>query len=264
MNWRAASRLFFALTMIAIGVIGLVSETFAPIWAGVPKSLPDRQLLAFLCAFVSLACGASLLVKRTAGFAALVLLLYFSAWTVLFKLPFIVRDPLVEVSYQSTGETLVLVAAAWSLYAGLAKGWMTGTIGLRIAGILYGLALIAFGLSHFFYLNMTAPLVPAWLLAPVFWAYFTGTVYLVTGFSLVTAIGARLGAVVAAVQIALITLLVWGPMVLAGEFTAMHWQETVVSFALTAGAWVIAAAYEGHPWFEWMGRRPSTPAELAA
>jgi hypothetical protein len=226
--------------------------------------LPDRQLLAYLCAFVSLACGAGLLAKRTAAIASLALLVYFSAWTVLFKFPFIIRDPLVEVSYQSTGETLVLVAAAWSLYAELAKGWLTGRIGLRIAGILYGLALIAFGLSHFFYVSLTAPLVPAWLLAPVFWAYFTGTVYLVTGVSLVTGIGARAGALVAAVQIALITLLVWGPTVLAGDLTAMHWQETVVSWALTAGACVIAAAYDGGPWFERIGRATPPQAELAA
>jgi uncharacterized membrane protein len=265
MDWKAASRLFFALTMIAIGVIGLVSGGFAPIWGGVPQSLPDRNWLAYLCAFGSLACGAGLLAKRTAGIAALALLLYFSAWTIVFKVPFIVRDPLVEVTYQSAGETLVLVAAAWVLYAERGKGHFAGQTGLRFASVLYGLALIAFGLSHFFYLSMTAPLVPAWLLAPVFWAYFTGCVYLGTGLLLATGFGARLGAIVAAAQITLITLLVWGPMIFAGGLTAMHWQETVVSCALTAGAWAIAASYDGRPWLQRVGRRMPPPrAEVAA
>lgn len=264
MNWGAASRLFFALTVIAMGIIGLVTGGFAPIWGGVPKDLPDRQLLAYLCTLLSLACGAGLLAKRAAPAAALLLLVYLSLWTIVFKAPFIIREPLVEGSYQSTGENLVLVAAAWVLYAEFAKGRLAGGEGgLRIAAVLYGLALIAFGLSHFVYLSLTAPLVPAWLPAPMFWAYFTGVVYFVTGSLLVTGFAVRMAAVLAAAQIALITLLVWGPMVLAGDLTAMHWQETIVSWALTAGALVIAASHEGSRWIERFGRRLPARAETA-
>jgi uncharacterized membrane protein len=243
MNLKTASRVFFAVTMIAIGVIGLARGSFAPIWLPVPETLPGRQLLAYLCTFVSLASGAGLLAKRTAAPAAVVLFAYLLIWTAAFKVPFIFRAPLEEVSYQSCGENAVLIAAAWVLFAEIAKGrtFLAGDIGLRIAYLLYGLALIAFGLSHFFYLEMTAPLVPTWLPSPMFWAYFTGCVYLAAGLSLVTGIGARLGTVLAAAQISLITLLVWGPMVLSGQMSAMHWQETIVSWALTAGAWVLAS-----------------------
>lgn len=261
MNWKLAARLFFALTLIAIGIIGLAGGTFAPIWAGVPKSLPDRQLLAYLCTFVSQACGAGLLAKRASAPAALVLLLYLAAWTLAFKVPVIIRQPLVEVSYQSTGENLVLIAAAWVLYAESPK---VGAIGLRVGYFLYGLALIAFGFSHFAYLALTAPLIPTWLGVPVFWAYLTGTIYLVTGALLVAGIGARLGASLAAVQISLITLLVWGPLVLARDLSPMHWQETIVSVALTAGAWVIAASLEARSWFEAPWRRMSRRRAAAA
>jgi uncharacterized membrane protein len=232
--------------MIAIGIIGIVTGTFAPIWGGVPKTLPDRQLLAYLCAFVSLLCGAGLLARRTASPAALLLLIYFLAWTALFKIPFIVRDPLVEVTYQSTGETLVLVAAAWVLYAEAAErqSFPSGTLGFRTAYLLYGLALIAFGFSHFVYLNLTAPLVPSWLAKPVFWAYLTGTIYLVTGVALTSGVQARLGAIAAALQITLITVLVWGPVMLRGRIDPGNFQESVVSWALTSAALVVAASFE--------------------
>lgn len=267
MRSSTASRLFFALTMAAIGVIGLASGTFAPIFGGVPKSLPDRQLLAYLSAFVSLACGVGLMVKRTALAAAFVLFAYLLLWTILFKVPFIIRQPLVEVSYQSCGESAVLTAAAWVLYASSANGttsgffgFLGGNSGLRIAYLLYGLSLIAFGLSHFAYLDLTAPLVPAWLPAPIFWAYLAGGIYLVTGISLVAGFAAKLGAALSAVQIALITLLVWGPIVLKGHMSAGQWQETVVSWALTAAAAVIAASFSGSPWI--LRRRRRATAAL--
>ena len=256
MDWKTASRILFALTMIGIGAAGLTSGIFAPIWAGVPKSLPDRHFLAYLTTFVSLACGAGLLVKRWAARAALILLVFLIVWTVLFKVPFIVRQPLVEVSYQSTGENAVLIAAAWVLYVWLAKGrtFPAGDTGMRVAHLLYGLALIAFGFSHFAYMSLTAPLIPKWLPpGQIFWAYFTGAAYLAAGVAIVTGIAGRLGAVGSALMITLITLIVWGPGVAAGKFDASNWQEPVVSWALTAAAWVVAASFERYPWLKPLG-----------
>jgi len=242
MELRTLGRLFFAVTLIAMGAIGFVGGDFAPIWQPVPDPVPGRQPLTYLCSLVSLACGAGLLSRRTAGAAAILLLGYLLAWTALFKFPFIIRAPLEEGSYQSTGENLVLVAAAWILAGEFSKSrkFPASEAGLRIAYLAYGLALVAFGFSHFVYLDLTAPLVPHWLPKPVFWAYLTGVIYLAAGAAIASGIARRAGAIAAAAQIALITLLVWGPMAAAGPLSPMHWQETIVSWALTAGAWVLA------------------------
>ncbi len=245
----------FAAVMIAVGVLGLVKSEYVAIWNGVPKGFPAGEVLPYLCAFVALACGLGLLWPRTAALAARVLLAYLLLWMLIFKGRFILLAPLEEGSYQSCGENAVIVAGAWVLYAWFADDWdrrrlgfATGDRGVRIARVLYGLALIAFGLSHFFYVQFTTPLVPTWLPIHDAWAYITGTTYLAAGVAVLTGVLARLAAALSALQMGLFLLLVWLPLVAAGKMSDFNWGELVATCVLTAGAWVVADSYKGMPW----------------
>lgn len=239
----------FASTMIALGILSLAKSDFSPIWQDAPKDFPARMVLVYFSALVTLASGIGLFWQRTAALAARVLLFSLLLWMLLFKARFIVLDPATEASYQSCGETAVIVAGAWVLYAWFAADWdnrwlgfATGDKGVRIARVFYGLAMIAFGLSHFAYLQLTAPLVPDWLPWHVGWAYFTGGAYLAAGAAVLAGVRARLAAVLSAWQMGLFTLLVWLPAVLRGP-SAFQWSEFVVSWVLTVSAWVVADSY---------------------
>ena len=258
----------FAATMMALGILCWIKGDFSPVWEPVPKGVPGRELIVYLCAVVSVASGIGLLWQRTAAAAARVLLAFILLWLLVFRVPYILISPRVETSW-SGSETAVMLAGAWVLYAWFAADWdrqrlgfATGDRGVRIARVLYGVALIPFGLAHFLYLKNTVSLVPGWLPWHEFWAYFSGIAFIAAGVVIVIDVSrttttnrpvrfgmyARLAAALSAVEIGMFTLLVWVPIVAAGSKDAFQWSETIVSAALTGGAWVVADSYRGMPW----------------
>ena len=261
MNWTNVGYGVFAVTLIGLGVLGLVTGAFTPIVEGVPRGVPARAVLAYLCACILLGSGLGLLWRRSAALAARVLLGFFALWFVLICVPQLVRAPISTGSWWAAGETAVMVAAAWVLCV-----WFPGERQgrLRLATILYGLGLIPFGIAHFTYFDRTVSMVPAVLPWHPVWAAFTGAAFIVAGVAMVAGVYGRLAATLSAWEMGLFTLFVWGPVVLKGPpYSASDWSEIVVSWVLTAAAWVVASSYRGVPWLAARAERGSVVPEAA-
>jgi uncharacterized membrane protein len=257
----SAGHAFFAAAMIWLGAMGLAKGDFVQVWQPVPTWVPAREALAYLCAFISLACGIGLLWQRTAAVASRVLFASLMVWLLVLRLPnLFFQTPLVLVAW-TFSSTAVMVAAAWVLYVWFAGdrdrprlGTLAGDGGLRIARALYGLSLIPFGLAHFMYVDATTVLIPGWLPWHVAWAYFTGAAFIAAGLGVTLGVVPRLAAALSTLQMGLFGLIVWVPRVLAGAVNDFQWGEFVVTCALTAGAWVVADSYRGVPWLA-VGKR---------
>ena len=249
----SAGHAVFALTMIVLGIIGLVKGDFTPTWGGVYKSFPAQTALAYLCAVISLVSGIGMLWQTTALFASRMLLIYLWLWLLVFRVSYIFMHPIAPEAWWAFGDTAVMLAATWILYIWFADEqhthfrFATGDTSLRIARILYGFALIPFGAAHFIFLKRSLEVIPGWMPWHLFWAYATGCFFIAAGIAILTGIYARLAAALSVLMMVLFTVIVWIPIILAHP-GAFDWLEFYDSCALMAGGWVVADSYRRIPW----------------
>lgn len=240
----------FGLGMLAMGLVCLVWGKFDPGQA-VPKYLADRTALADAAAAFMAVCGAALLWRRTAVWAAAALAAYYMFVVVILMDGRGVIAHYAEFgSYSNVAEQLAIAAAALIVYA------RTATIGaaraahlVRKGQIIFGICAVLFGGAHFFYMNMTAPLVPNWLPPnQLFWAYATGIGHIAAGLGIVSGIQARLAAILLTIMYASFTPLVHIPILLADHASYFNWTENALNIALTGTAWVVADSLAQRRW----------------
>jgi len=249
------NRAVFAAAMIGFGPIGLIYGNSAELWQPIPKALPGRPAVIWLCAAVELAAGIGLLLRPSMTLACRVLLPFLLLWTALLKLPALLLAPGVMVSWESFGEGAAISAGGWCLFVDHAGAWerqhlkfAVGEGGTRAARLLLIAALPMIGLSHFVYHDMTASLVPKWMHFPLGWTYLTGAASLAAAAGMLLGVVARLAATLEAAMLWIITLLVWVPRVLATPEDQGVSTEFVISCAIATGAWLVADTYRSVPW----------------
>lgn len=236
----------FAVGMIGLGILALVYGDFAMVWQPVAAWVPGRTVLAYASGVLMLLGGIGLLFGATAAWSVRILFPYLIVW-VLLKVPALFVAPRMEAVWLGVGELAVLLAGGWVLFARLAGlregsvlGFASGENGVRLARILFAVALLPIGLSHIVYVKETAELVPAWLPSRAGWAYLTGAGQMACGLGVLFSILPRVAAWAEAGMLSLFTLLVWVPAIVADPKARLPWTAFFISWVIGAAAWVVA------------------------
>jgi len=224
----------FAIGMIASGVLTIVDRAFYSPWEPVPGFAKGQVWLALISGALMAVFGAGLLLKRSFDISVRVLFWFLLAFLVIMKTPPLVAGWRVELHWLDYGQIATLVAGALALAAPTERG-------VRAARYLLGAALIPIGLSHFFYLKIAMPMVPAMLPYKEGWVIFTGIAHIAAGLGLLTGVYAWLAAFLEASMLTAFGVLVW-LFPLLGKLHDMNlWVEFIVTIAVANGCYAVAS-----------------------
>ncbi len=190
-----------------------------------------------------LVAGAAIEWRRTAAWGAAALTAYYALIVVvLMDARGMIAHYAEFGSYSNVAEQLAIAAGGLIVYAATAEIDATLAARLtRIGQMVFGVCAVLFGGAHFFYMNMTAPLVPKWLPpSQEFWGYATGIGHIAAGIAILTGVQARVAAILLTIMYASFTLFVHAPMLLADPSNHYIWSENALNLALTGAAWVVA------------------------
>ena len=243
---RIAGARVWGLGIVALGLVGLA---YGGLEGGqqVPAHLSHRALLsAFANTFLVLA-GGAVQWRRTRTAAGGALAAY---W-------------LIVVTAVMAGGVVLAHPKVFGAYSGLAEVAAVGLAGLivwavsrrndagrqealllRGAQVGFGVCAILFGIAHFAYMDLTAPLVPRWLPpSGVFWGYATGVAQILAGVAIATGRLGRLAAVLLTIMYGSFTLLVHLPLLIGAPNKEFYWSENALNLTLIGAAWVVAQSF---------------------
>ena len=237
----------FGSRVYGLGVMGLAlaALAFGDFDPGqpVPKDFPDRTALAYAAAAFMLVAGAAVMWRRTAAWGAAALTAYYTLIVVILMNGRLLPAHYAEYGLYSGAAAQVAVAAG-GLMVYAANAPIDAALAARLTRfgqLMFGFCAVLFGGAHFFYMNLTAPLVPKWLPpSQEFWGYATGLFHIAAGVAILTGMQARLAAILLTVMYASFTPLVHVPMLLANPSNHFIWSENAINIALTGIAWIVA------------------------
>jgi uncharacterized membrane protein len=237
LGWRV-----YGLGIMALGLVCLAFGDFHP-GQPMPKDFPERTVLAYVVAAFMLVAGAAVEWRRATAWAAAALTAYFGFVVVILMNGRVLLAHYAEfLPYESIAIQLAITAGGLIVYAAHAKiDAALAARFTRVGRMAFGICALIFGVAHFLYMDLTAPLVPKWLPpSQEFWGYATGVAHIAAGVAILTGVQARLAAILLTIMFASFTALVHVPMVLATPSNHWIWNENAVNIALIGAAWVVA------------------------
>jgi hypothetical protein len=188
-----AGRIIFAIAMVSFGVefFLFVSSMNGPL-PGPPWSRGVLFLDWLACAgFV--AAGVSIATSKMARLVAMALGIVLLLYALFRYVPMMVARVHDPGPWTVVFEILAMVGGAWVLAASFSADGLGSELWdnivwtlAEVGRFLIAISLVVFAVQHFMYARFVATLIPAWIPAPLFWTYFTGTAFVAAAISIAT------------------------------------------------------------------------------
>jgi uncharacterized membrane protein len=239
----------FAIPVLVFGIQYLSYGRFVRGLPPVPPWAPVGAAGAYLTAALLVAAGVCILANVQVRLSATVLGMF--CFVCVVALHTMRLNMVINQGGERTGafEALALTSAAWVLAgsspAGVRvfQGWQLFTETLGKVGIyLFTFSMLIFGVQHFMYASYIATLIPRWMPAHLFLAYFTGVAFIAAAIAIASRIQARLAAALLALMFLLWTVLLRAPRVFAHIHNKDELTSLFVAVAMSGSSFIVAGA----------------------
>ena len=236
-------RVLFAIAMV---FFGLQFSIFAASLTGPVPGPPwthGSVVVAWLVATGFLVAGLSIAVGTMARWASLLLGAAILLFGLVHYLPLLVarlQDPgpwTVLFELLALGGGAFVVAAS---FPAPPAGGFVSTLG-RGGRFLIAISLVVFAVQHFMYARFVATLVPAWIPARLFWAYFTGAAFVAAALAIAANKMERLAATLLGTMFLLWVVVLHVPRVAATPRNGNEVTSLFVAVAMCGVSFVLAA-----------------------
>jgi uncharacterized membrane protein YphA (DoxX/SURF4 family) len=147
-------------------------------------------------------------------------------------------------------EILAMVGGAWVLAASFPEEGLHSpswdNVVWRLADVgrfLIAIALVVFAVQHFMYARFVATLIPAWIPARLFWAYFTGLAFVAAALAIATKRMLGMGVMLLGTMFLLWVVLLHAPRVAGAIRNGDEVTSLFVAVAMCGLSFALAGAY---------------------
>jgi uncharacterized membrane protein YphA (DoxX/SURF4 family) len=245
-----AGRLFFAIALMFFGAQFLIFVSAmrgplpGPPWSHEVLPLDWLACVGFILAGLSIATG---MMARLAAIVLGVVLLLYGLFRYVPALVARLHDP---GPWTVLFEILAMVGGVWVLAASFPAdrpgfhSWDNAVWKLADVGrFLIAISLVVFAVQHFMYARFVATLVPTWIPARLFWAYFTGVAFVAAAISIATKRMLGVAATLLGTMFFLFVVLLHIPRVGGAIRNGNEVTSLFVAVAMCGLAFVLAGAY---------------------
>ncbi len=227
-------RLFFATSIVALGLRQLLTGEFVRLVPPLPAWIPWHPFWPYLVGVVLIVAGAAIGIGtgRMVRWASLVLGAMILFAFLFLHLPQAAADPLVGFKWTNPCKALAMLGAV-ILLAGFRRVSFLGP--LFLAGFL-----ILGGIQHFVYADFVTQLVPAWIPGRNAWTYLTGIALIAGGVGMLVPKTARLAALMSGIMMFLWVVLLHIPRALADLGDIGETSGVFEALALSGAAFILA------------------------
>lgn len=242
-------RLFFATSVVALGIRQLLTGEFVRLVPPLPAWIPWHPFWPYLVGVVLIVAGTAVGMGtgRMARRASLVLGAMILFAFLCLHLPRAAADPLVGFRWTNPCKALAMLGAVILLAGSLppeadrASGLERGFRRVSFLGPLFlGGFLILGGVQHFVYADFVTQLVPAWIPGRHAWTYITGVALIAGGVGMLVLKTARLAALMSGIMMFLWVVLLHIPRALADLGDVGETSGVFEALALSGAAFILA------------------------